>query len=415
MISALLAYSLAVSVTASEASLEPPSQSAGATFSISFSGPNLRPRVQGAQMGTQQGLVPESGDTGLEPKDRQAIALTLRSVAGLASLTPPQKISLDANQDGLVTIQDADMVLRHALGIPETPRIPIKAALKFTDSRLLSRSLTDLLGLEVQVEEKGPLNVMLPVGSWTAQELLDKTSKQLHRKWVRNYIFQPDEQTLTAQKPAALTMGSNPPASKLASAGTLSLSVSLIPMTLVAQAIEGSAGCKIQLPPHTQQLCNLDLSGAPLEEALEQLGAQAKLRVSPSITFEPVAVKAAMQAKAQPDDGAETPLSPEEVEHLNQMALDSQKTQAEIILMDDLRKITGKDPFDPSFNIDKVTDAQWKQIGLSGEEQAKAKERISQLIEDRLKIEALSAAQFSDHPEDTKAIDPNFNSSSDGP
>jgi hypothetical protein len=178
----------------------------------------------------------------------------------------------------------------------------------------------------------------------------------------------------------------------------------------VIKAVEGAAGVKIAAPPRVNPSCDLSVSDSPLEDVLASLGECAALSLKSGVVFEELPKPLPAQDAGLAGKGGGAP-DPEVEEGLARQESGSSLILEDLNRIAKMREVAGKDPFDPRFHWDTITPDQWKKIGPGGPDREAFMERVDRLVEDRRKVEALSEAVLSGHPEAAAEIDPTFDPS----
>jgi hypothetical protein len=223
----------------------------------------------------------------------------------------------------------------------EAPRFELKEDLR-GDARTFAKRLSEILGAEVRLPAKIARTPSLPAGKWTASKALNTVGEQIGGVWKQVFVFQPAGKSAPA------------PASKLASAGTVSLH--RLPTSFVgaARALAAQTGCLLEYPKKVSGRYRLDVEEVPIEKALAELGAQAGLKVQPEIRFtcpEPADPERAFAQQVQDEQ---------------RRATEEQQRRNEII--NRLEDVTGQSPYDANFSWGSVPDSVWEDLNATPEE-----------------------------------------------
>lgn len=157
---------------------------------------------------------------------------------------------------------------RSLVEIPET--------LIATNPRLFSQRLGELLGAEVRLPRDVPRTLTVKAGKLSSTELLNGLAERMDGSWRISFVYRRE----VKNKPQ--------PESKLESVGSAIVALVHRSFDRGARSIAEPAGCRVEfseaIPGGRYSLAYRE--EVPVERALKDLGARARMTVSPVVVFE---------------------------------------------------------------------------------------------------------------------------------
>ncbi len=205
-----------------------------------------------------------------------AAATAFGQGAPVQPVAPTQQNRAEGRPDGQTEVPPANTIDGAPDAADLAPTIVLEKALTAESPQRFAERLAAMFGAEVRLPRAATKDLSLPAGKWTATELLDQLARRTDTAWRQVFVF------------GTLPKGVPLPKPRLASVGNLRPQLYQRSFRKAVRELSRDAGCAVvlpkELPPGRFSLYSLQ--PVPVERALQELGAQAKLAVWPVVLFE---------------------------------------------------------------------------------------------------------------------------------
>ncbi|HEX5322934.1 MAG TPA: hypothetical protein VFW40_04050 [Capsulimonadaceae bacterium] len=176
---------------------------------------------------------------------------------------------------------------------PAETKIVLKEPLTAENSAEFAKKLSTLVGATVSLPSVSSVKLTIPAGSYSADELLGETVKQLSTG---------SGGAVTLRRSFVLTRPSaekNTPSCLLGSPGKITVSVKDALFADTTQAIVKQVRCDVETPSYVHGRYTLQLTKVPIEQAMRLLASQARLVVAQQVRID---IGAQLLGAGQTDD-----------------------------------------------------------------------------------------------------------------